>query len=82
MWPYNGGAPLIIPGYLPSMELHSTQPSSVMENGTQLDTREAEWNPDQVEWEQEIPLEEARELLKKAMYPFKKVFNNAFVFGM
>jgi hypothetical protein len=66
-------------GYLPSMELHSTQPSSVMENGTQLDTREVEWNPDQVEWEQAIPLEEARELLKKAMYPFKKVTYRPFL---
>jgi hypothetical protein len=61
------------------MELHSTQPSSVMENGTQLDTREVEWNPDQVEWEQAIPLEEARELLKKAMYPFKKVTYRPFL---
>ena len=55
------------------MELHSTQPSSVMENGTQLDTSEVEWNPDEVEWAEQIPLEEAKELLEKAMYPFKKV---------
>ena len=56
------------------MELHSTRPSSVMENGTELDMREMEWNPDtDVEWEQEIPLQEARDLLEKTMYPFKKV---------
>ena len=62
----------MIPGYLPSMELHSTRPSSVMENGTELDTREVEWNPDLEEWAEQIPLGEARELLEKAMYPFKQ----------
>ena len=55
------------------MELHSTQPSSVMENGTELNTTEVEWNQDMVEWEDEISLEEAKELLDKTMYPFKKV---------
>ena len=55
------------------MELHSTQPSSVMENGTELNTTEVEWNQDMVEWEDEISLEEAKELLDRTMYPFKKV---------
>ena len=55
------------------MEMHSTRPSSVMENGTELDTNEVEWNPDQIEWNEEISLKEAKALLEKAMYPFKKV---------
>lgn len=55
------------------MEMHSTQPSSVVENGTALDTSEVEWNPDQIEWNEEISLEEAKALLEKTMYPFKKV---------
>ena len=49
------------------------QPSSVMENGTVLNTTEVEWNPGQIEWNEEISLEEAKALLEKAMYPFKKV---------
>ena len=56
------------------MELHSTQPSSVMENGTELNTTEVEWNPHQMEWNEDILLEEAKALLEKALYPFKKVY--------
>ena len=44
-----------------------------MENGTQLNTTKVEWNPDEVEWNVEIPIEEAKAALAKAMYPFKKV---------
>lgn len=44
-----------------------------MENGTVLDSNDQEWDPDQIEWNEEISLEEARALLEKAMYPFKKV---------
>ena len=60
-------------GYLPKMELYSMRPSSVMENGTQLNTTKVEWNPDEVEWNVEIPIEEAKAALERAMYPFKKV---------
>ena len=55
------------------MELHSLRSSAVMENGTELNTTDVEWNADSVDWEEEISLEEAKELLERAMYPFKKV---------
>ena len=55
------------------MELYSIQPSSVMENGTELDTSDVEWNLDLLEWNEEISLDEAKGLLEEAMYPFKKV---------
>ena len=44
-----------------------------MENGTELNTTEVDWNPDTVEWTQEITLGEAKLALEKVMYPFKKV---------
>ena len=44
-----------------------------MENGTELNTTVVDWNPDTVEWTQEITLGEAKLALEKVMYPFKKV---------
>ena len=55
------------------MGLHSIRSSSVVENGTELNTTEVDWNPDTVEWTQEITLGEAKLALEKVMYPFKKV---------
>ena len=64
---------VLVLGYVPRLELRSPRPSSVMENGTELNTTEVDSDPDHMEWNEEISLEEAKSLLEKAMYPFKKV---------
>ena len=60
-------------GYVPMMELRSFQPSGYLENGTELNTTEVPFDPTSIQWYEEIPLSEARLILERIMYPFKKV---------
>ena len=60
-------------GYVPKMQLHSFQPSGYLENGTELNTTEVPFDPTSIQWYEEISLSEARLILERTMYPFKKV---------
>jgi len=55
------------------MRLYSCQPSGYLENGTDLNTTEVTFDPDSIQWYQEIPLSEAKLILERTMYPFKKL---------
>ena len=55
------------------MELRSFQPSGYLENGTELNMTEVPFDPTSIQWYEEIPLSEAKLILERAMYPFKKV---------
>lgn len=59
------------------MSLRAVEPSSVMENGTETNMDVVEYDLDQIQWEREIPLTEAVDILERTMYPFKKVTNSA-----
>jgi len=59
------------------MRLYSCQPSGYLENGTNLNTTEVTFDPDSIQWYQEIPLSEAKLILERTMYPFKKVGKEA-----
>ena len=59
------------------MRLYSCQPSGYLENGTDLNTTEVTFDPDSIQWYQEIPLSEAKLILERTMYPFKKVGKEA-----
>ena len=60
-------------GYVPKMQLRSFQPSGYLENGTELNTTEVPFDPTSIQWYEEISLSEARLILERTMYPFKKV---------
>ena len=60
-------------GYVPKMQLRSFQPSGYLENGTELNTTEVSFDPTSIQWYEEISLSEARLILERTMYPFKKV---------
>lgn len=62
---------------MPRMSLRAVEPSSVMENGTETNMDVVEYDLDQIQWEREIPLTEAVDILERTMYPFKKVTNSA-----
>ena len=55
------------------MELRSFQPSGYLENGTELNMTEVPFDPTSIQWYEEIPLSEAKLILERTMYPFKKV---------
>lgn len=64
---------LYILGFMPNMRLYSILPSRVLENGTKFNETETEFNIEDITWEYETPMAEARSILEKTMFPFKKV---------
>ena len=64
---------------MPRMTLLAVRPSSIMENGTETNLAAVEYDLDQIQWDREIPLTEAVDILERTMYPFKKVTNSAFM---
>ena len=60
-------------GYVPKMRLYTGQPSERLENGTEVSMTDIDYDFESIEWEEELPLSEAKDILDKTLYSFKKV---------
>ena len=65
---------IYVSGFMPKMSLRSILPSRVFENGTEFNETGTEFETEGgITWENEIVLAEARDILERTMFPFKKV---------
>ena len=65
-------------GYLPEMALHSTQPSTLNDQGDDNAEKSShpgtqELSSEDLQWDSQITQEEAEQILEQEFYPFKKV---------
>ena len=60
-------------GFMPLLRVVSTQPSFAWEPDKEKPVVDAPFNDSKYTWDEEIPLEEAKAILERAFYPFKKV---------
>lgn len=65
-------------GYMPKLRLFAIHPSEVLPNGTAVNMTEVKYDEESIAWREEITLAEARQILERAMYPFKEVYTPNF----
>ncbi len=58
---------------MPKMRLYAVHPSEVLANGSAIDMTEHEFNESSIDWREEITQSEAKQILERTLYPFKKV---------
>ena len=60
-------------GFIPEMRLTSTQPSFPSEPESEMPVVDVPFDENSIAWDEHIPLDEAKVVLERTFYPFKKV---------
>ena len=60
-------------GFMPLLRVVSTQPSVPWEPDTERPVIDIPFNESAITWDQQISLQEAKVILERTFYPFKKV---------
>ena len=60
-------------GFMPLMRVVSTEPSFPWDPDTERPVVDVTFNESSITWDEQIPLQEAKVILERTFYPFKKV---------
>ena len=60
-------------GFIPLMKVMSTQPSFTSQDDTEKPVEDIQFDDSDILWDQQISMDEARVILERTFYPFKKV---------
>ena len=60
-------------GFMPLMRVVSTEPSFPWDPDTERPVVDVPFNESSITWDEEIPLQKAKVILERTLYPFKKV---------
>lgn len=60
-------------GFMPELKVVSTEPSFAWAEDTERPIGNVSFNNSNITWDQQIPLDEAKVILERTFYPFKKV---------
>ena len=64
-------------GFVPLMKVVSTQPSFPSQEGTEKPVEDIQFDDSHIHWDHQISIDEARLILERTFYPFKKVSGQA-----